>query len=91
MLMSKVMVVLSEELLKEVDRAAKQEGTNRSALIRKAVGAYLNHLRLNRLRKRLAKDAEELARLYPAISLELGEEAWMLAENEALLDFEKGG
>lgn len=88
--MSKVMVVLSDELLKEVDQAAKREGTNRSALIRKAVGAYLNHLRLKRLRKRLAKDAEELAKLYPAIRLELGEEAWMLAENEALLDLEKG-
>lgn len=88
--MSKVMLLLPEELLREVDRVVKREGTNRSALIRWAVSSHLHQLRLRRLRTQLAQDAEELARLYPTLRAELGEEAWMVAENEALFDLEKG-
>lgn len=38
-----IQVVLDEATLKAADRAARSEKTNRSALIRKALGYYLAH------------------------------------------------
>ena len=46
--MARVNVFMTDELLKEVDAEAEQEGTNRSALLQKAAEAYLRHARHQR-------------------------------------------
>jgi len=43
--MARVNVFMSDDLLKAVDAEAKQERTNRSALLQKAAEAYLQQAR----------------------------------------------
>jgi metal-responsive CopG/Arc/MetJ family transcriptional regulator len=43
--MRKVKVTFGDDLLEQVDRAAKQESRSRSALIRDAVGSYVERKR----------------------------------------------
>lgn len=58
--MQPVQVVLDEELLAATDQAAKDCRLNRSALVREALRAYLEQLRIRQLERR---DREGYARL----------------------------
>lgn len=65
--MSRVNVFLKDELLDEINEEAKEEGTNRSALIQTALKKYLDSKRREReeeeKRKKMRKACERMDRL----------------------------
>ncbi len=65
--MARINVMIQEEILKEVNRAAAEEKLSRSALLQKAVRRYLEGQRLekeaNERKKRMQKAAANMDRL----------------------------
>ena len=82
--MPKVMVVIPEDLLKEVDVAAKRSQANRSTFICHSLRARLRSERLGQLRRRILGDAKAIARDFHEYWNPEDEPMWMAAENEAL-------
>ena len=82
--MPKVIVVMPEDLLKEVDGAARESQTNRSAFICRSLRSLLRAERLRRLRGRILDDARTIARDFHEYWRPEDEPMWMAAENEAL-------
>ena len=82
--MPKVMVVMPDDLLKEVDGAAKDSRANRSAFICRSLRSQLRAERLRRLRRRILDDALVIARDFHEYWNPEDEPMWMAAENEAL-------
>jgi hypothetical protein len=82
--MPKVMVVIPEDLLSEVDGAAAASQMNRNAFICQSLRAQLRSERLQQLREKILDDAEAIARNFHEYWNPLDESMWMAAENEAL-------
>jgi hypothetical protein len=89
--MPKVLVVIPEDLLRQVDDAARESETNRSAFICRSLWAHLRSERLRRLRHRIRDDAQDIARNFHEYWNPDDEPLWMAAENEALTRVEEGG
>ena len=89
--MPKVMVVMPEDLLEQVDGAARESQTNRSAFICRSLRSLLRAERLRRLRGRILDDARAIARDFHEYWSPEDEPMWMTAENEALKLVEEGG
>lgn len=89
--MPKVMVVIPEDLLREVDDAAKGVQANRSAFICHTLRSQLKLGRLRQLRRRILEDAQAIARDFHEYWSPDDEPMWMAAENEALMRVEEGG
>ncbi len=89
--MPKVMVVMPEDLLKQVDGAARGAQTNRSAFICHSLRAQLRTERLRQLRRRILEDARAIGRDFREYWIPADEPMWMAAENEALRRVEEGG
>ncbi len=74
--MRTVQMTLDDDLVKEVDRVAKEMKTTRSAFTRAALQAAIKDLKLKRLEKKHRKGYER----YPAAKDEFGvwhdEQAW---------------
>jgi metal-responsive CopG/Arc/MetJ family transcriptional regulator len=56
--MSSISVRLPDELQQKLDRAAEEEGANRSELLREAVSTYLQLREFQRLRREMIPKAE---------------------------------
>ncbi len=82
--MPKVMVVMPDELLKQVDDAARESQTNRSAFICRSLRSQLRSERLRQLRRRILEDARAIAKDFHEYWNPDEEPLWMAAENEAL-------
>lgn len=89
--MPKVMVVIPDALLGEVDGAAKASQTNRSAFICWSLRAQLRSERLRQLRREILDDAKSIAGDFHEYWNSEDEAMWMAAENEALRLVEEGG
>src|SRR5574337_356777 len=89
--MPKVMVVIPEGLLSEVDGAAAASQTNRTAFICRSLRAQLRSERLRQLRRKILDDAKAIASDFHEYWNPVGESMWMAAENEALRLVEDGG
>ncbi len=89
--MPKVMVVIPEDLLSEVDGAAAAAQTNRSAFICGSLRAQLRSERLRQLRRKIVDDAKAIAKDFHEYWNPQDEAVWMTAENEALKLVEEGG
>jgi metal-responsive CopG/Arc/MetJ family transcriptional regulator len=65
--MQTIQVVLEEKLLKDTDRAVRQEKTNRSALIREALREHLHRLSIrekeDREREAYKKQPQDLSEI----------------------------
>ncbi len=70
--MARVNVFLSDELLKAVDAEGEQSGTNRSALIQKALTAYLEALRRAREEAEAQRRMDEACKRMDALAEKLG-------------------
>ena len=71
--MARVNVFMSDELLKEVDAEAEQEGTNRSALLQKAAEAYLLQARRQREEAERRRKMEEACKRMDALAKKAGD------------------
>ncbi len=89
--MPKVMVVIPEGLLSEVDGAVAASQTNRSAFICQSLRAQLRSERLRQLRRKILDDAKAIARDFREYWQPEDEAMWVAAENEALTLVEEGG
>jgi hypothetical protein len=89
--MPKVMVVIPEGLLSEVDGAAAASQTNRSAFICRSLRAQLRSDRLRHLRRKILDDAKIIAGDFQKYWNPEDDPMWMAAENEALSLVEEGG
>ena len=89
--MPKVMVVIPEDLLKQVDDAARESQTNRSAFICRSLSSQLRSERLRQVRRRIMEDARAIAKDFHEYWNPDDEPMWMAAENEALMIVEEGG
>ena len=70
--MARVNVFLSDQLLDEINRHAKQEGINRSALIRTALEKYIEAKRRVREEEQKRKKMQEASRRMDALAKKLG-------------------
>ena len=70
--MGRVNVFLSDQLLKEIDQEAKEEGTNRTALIRTALKKYIEGKRRGREEEEKRKKMQEASRKMDALAKKLG-------------------
>jgi metal-responsive CopG/Arc/MetJ family transcriptional regulator len=70
--MARVNVFLKDELLEEINDEAKQEGTNRSALIQAALEEYLLTKRVKREEAEKRKKMREASRKIDELAKELG-------------------
>ena len=70
--MSRVNVFLKDELLDEINEEAKEEGTNRSALIQVALEKYIEAKRLQRAEEEKRKKMQEACRKMDALAKKLG-------------------
>lgn len=71
--MARVNVFMSDELLKAVDAEAKQQSTNRSALLQKAAEAYLEQLRQQREEAERYRKMEEACTRMDALAEKAGD------------------
>ena len=70
--MGRVNVFLKDELLEEINEEAKEEGTNRSALIQTALERYIENKRREREEEEKRKKMEEASRKMDALAKKLG-------------------
>jgi metal-responsive CopG/Arc/MetJ family transcriptional regulator len=70
--MSRVNVFLSDRLLDEINQQAKEEGINRSALIRAAVEKYIEAKRSAREEEQRRKKMQDASRNMDALAKKLG-------------------
>ena len=70
--MSRVNVFLKDELLDEINEEAKEEGTNRSALIQTALEQYIEAKRFQREEEEKRKKMQEACRKMDALAKKLG-------------------
>ena len=70
--MGRVNVFLKDELLNEINVEAKEEGTNRSALIQTALEKYLEGKRREREEEEKRKKMHEASRKMDALAKKLG-------------------
>jgi post-segregation antitoxin (ccd killing protein) len=70
--MSRVNVFLRDELLDQINEEAKEEGTNRSALIQTALEEYLHTKRKKREEEEKRKTMREASRKIDELAKELG-------------------
>jgi metal-responsive CopG/Arc/MetJ family transcriptional regulator len=71
--MGRVNVFLKDELLDEINEEAKEEGTNRSALIQVALEKYIESKRRERENEEKRKKMQEASRKMDALAKKLGE------------------
>ena len=71
--MARVNVFMSDELLKAVDSEAKQEGTNRSALLQKAAEAYLLQARQQREEAERRRKMQDACKRMDELAAKLGD------------------
>ena len=81
----KILISLPQEFLEDIDRVAKEEHRSRSELIREALRSYLETRQVRKLR---LKQISEGRALYGDFATEFN--AWDIASDEALENFEKG-
>lgn len=70
--MGRVNVFLSDQLLEEINQQAKEEGSNRSALIRTAVEKYIDAKRRDREEAQKRRKMLDAARRMDALAKKLG-------------------
>jgi len=70
--MARVNVFLKDELLDEINEEAKDEGTNRSALIQSALERYIEVKRHQREEEEKRKKMQEASRKMDALAKKLG-------------------
>jgi len=70
--MGRVNVFLKDELLDEINEEAKEEGTNRSALIQTALEKYIEGKRHEREEEEKRKKMQEASRKMDALAKKLG-------------------
>ena len=88
--MPKVLVVIPEDLLKELD-SARGSQANRSAFICHSLRSQLRLERMRQLRRRILDDARAIAKDFHKYWSADDEPMWMAAENEALMRVEEKG
>lgn len=71
--MARVNVFLSDELLDEINRQAKEEGIKRSALVQAAVEKYIEAQRRTREQEEKRRKMQEASRKMDALAKKLGE------------------
>lgn len=71
--MARVNVFLKDELLDEINAEAKDEGTNRSALIQTALEKYIEAKRREREEEVKRKEMQEASRKIDDLAKELGD------------------
>ena len=71
--MARVNVFLKDDLLDEINAEAKEEGTNRSALIQTALEEYLQAKRKKRDEEEKRKKMREASRRIDELAKELGD------------------
>ncbi len=71
--MARVNVFLKDELLDEINEEAKDEGTNRSALIQTALEEYLQAKKKKREEEEKRKKMQEASRKMDALAKKLGD------------------
>jgi metal-responsive CopG/Arc/MetJ family transcriptional regulator len=71
--MARVNVFLSDQLLDEINQQAREEGSNRSALIRAAVEKYIGSKRREREDKEKRRKMQEASWKMDALAKKLGE------------------
>lgn len=72
MKMSKVNISISDEILDEIDKIKKEEGTTRSELLRKAFKTYLDVLREKKKEEKKRKGIEKAIQLQDEIRKAIG-------------------
>ena len=70
--MGRVNVFLNDELLDQINEEAKEEGTNRSALIQAALEKYIEAKRHQRAEEEKLKKMQEASRKMDALAKKLG-------------------
>jgi metal-responsive CopG/Arc/MetJ family transcriptional regulator len=70
--MARVNVFLKDELLDEINEEAKDEGTNRSALIQTALEKYIEAKRHEREKEEKQKRMQEASKKMDALAKKLG-------------------
>ena len=70
--MGRINVFLTDELLDEINEEAKEEGTNRSALIQTALKKYIEGKRRERAEEETRKKMQEASRKMDALAKKLG-------------------
>ena len=70
--MARVNVFLKDELLEEINEEAKEEGTNRSALIQTALENYIGAKRREREEEQKRKKMQDASRKMDALAKKLG-------------------
>ena len=70
--MSRIKVFLTDKLLDEINEEAKDEKTNRSALIQTALENYIDAKRRDRAEEERRKKMQEAARKIDALAKKLG-------------------
>ena len=70
--MGRINVFLKDELLDEINEEAKEEGTNRSALIQTALKKYIEGKRRERAEEETRKKMQEASRKMDALAKKLG-------------------
>ena len=70
--MARVNVFLKDELLDEINEEAKEEGTNRSALIQTALAQYIEAKRREREEEEKRKKMQEASRKMDDLAKKLG-------------------
>jgi metal-responsive CopG/Arc/MetJ family transcriptional regulator len=71
--MARMNVFLSDQLLDEINRQAKKEGTTRSALIQAAVEKYIEGKRRGREEKEKLRKMQEASHKMDALAKKLGD------------------
>ena len=71
--MARVNVFMSDELLKVVDAEAKQQSTNRSALLQKAAEVYVEQLRQQREEAERCRKMEEACKRMDELAEKAGD------------------
>ena len=71
--MARVNVFLKDELLDEINEEAKDEGTNRSALIQTALKKYIEAKRREREKEEKQQKMQEASRKIDELAKELGD------------------
>ena len=82
-------VTLPGHVVAEIESV--ESSTDLESFVHQAVHAYVATIRHQTRQEQLARDYDELARLYPELALELADEVWLQAENEALLPDKQDG
>ncbi len=88
--MPKVMVVIPEDLLGEVDGAARASQTNRSAFICRSLRSQLRSERLHQVRRRILDDARAIARDFHQYWTADDEPMWVAEEDRPFICGENG-